>query len=279
VLSAGLDANGKIVGWSHKTSGSSVTARYSPEGMNGALDPDAVEGAANSPYDLPAVHVSYVRAEPQGVPTAWWRGVGPTHNVFVVESFMDECAAAAGHDPVEYRRSMLQRNPRALAVLNLAAEKSGWGEKLPAGHGRGVSLQYAFSSFMAVVLHAEVTEKGEILLHRAVAAIDCGQRVNPDTIAAQIEGGLIFGLGTAMYSDVTLAHGRVQQSNFNNYKMIRINQAPKIEVFQTDSTEQPGGIGETGTAASSAALGNAIFAATGRRLRQLPFAHQVKEVG
>ncbi len=270
-LSAGLDAGGRIVGWTHKTGGSSVTARWSPEGMKGALDPDAVEGAAETPYDLPAVKVEYVRHEPAGVPTAWWRGVGPTHNVFVVESFIDECAAAAGQDPVAYRRTMLARNPRALAVLNLAAERSGWGGGLPPGRGRGVSLQYAFSSFLAHVLEIEVSARGEIALKRCTVAVDCGQRVNPDTVASQIEGGLCFGLGTALYSGITHQNGRVQQSNFNTYRVLRIDEAPLIEVHQVESTEHPGGIGETGTAASAAALGNAIFAATGKRLRKMPF--------
>ncbi len=270
-LSAGLDATGRIVGWSHRTGGSSVMARWLPAGMKGGLDPDAVEGAAETPYDLPAMRVEYVRHEHPGVTTAWWRGVGPTHNVYVVESFIDECAAAAGQDPVAYRRRLLQKNPRALAVLNLAAEKSGWGETLPAGHGRGVSLQYAFSSFLAHVLEVEVDAKGVIRLKRCTVAIDCGQRVNPDTIASQIEGGLCFGLGTALYSGITHERGRVQQSNFNNYRMLRIDEAPKIDVFQVDSHEHPGGIGETGTAASAAALGNAIYAATGKRLRRLPF--------
>jgi isoquinoline 1-oxidoreductase beta subunit len=270
-LSAGLDAQGKLVGWTHRTGGSAVTARWDPGDMKGGLDPDAVEGAKETPYDLPAMKVEFVRNEPQGVITAWWRGVGPTHNIFVVESFVDECAAAAGKDPVSFRIGMLQKNPRALAVLDLAAEKSGWGEKLPPGHGRGVSLQYAFSSFLAHVLEVQVTERGEIRLHRAVVAIDCGQRVNPDTITAQIQGGLIFGLSTALYSGITHENGRVQQSNFNNYRMLRIDEAPRIEVYQIDSQEHPGGIGETGTAAASAALGNAIFAATGRRLRKLPF--------
>ncbi len=270
-LSAGLDANGRIVGWTHKTGGSSVMARWAPEGMKGALDPDAVEGAAETPYDLPAVKVEYVRHEHPGVTTAWWRGVGPTHNVFVVESFMDECAAAAGQDPVAYRRTMLARNPRALAVLNLAAEKSGWGQALAPGRGRGVSLQYAFSSFLAHVLEVEVTQRGEIVLKRCTVAVDCGRRVNPDTVASQIEGGLCFGLGTALYSGITHENGRVQQTNFNNYRMLRIDEAPAIEVHQVESTEHPGGIGETGTAASAAALGNAIFAATGKRLRKLPF--------
>jgi isoquinoline 1-oxidoreductase beta subunit len=270
-MAAGLDADGRILGWTHRTGGSSVMARWLPAGMQGQLDPDAVEGATQTPYDLPAMKVEYVRHESPGVTTAWWRGVGPTHNVFVVEGFMDECAAAAGKDPIEYRRALLQKNPRALAVLNLAAEKSGWGEKLPAGVGRGVSVQYAFSSFLAHVLEVEVTPRGEIRLRRATVAIDCGQRVNPDTITAQIEGGLIFGLSMALYSDITHENGRVQQSNFNNYRMLRIDQAPRIEVHQIDSHEDPGGIGETGTAAASAALANAIYAATGKRLRRLPF--------
>jgi len=270
-LTAGLDENGKIVGWHDRVGGASVMARWLPVGMKDGLDPDAVEAATETPYDLPAVKVEYVQHETPGVVVAWWRGVGPTHNVFVVESFIDECAAAAGKDPVEFRRGLLQKNPRALAVLNLAAEKSGWGEKLPPGVGRGVSLQYAFSSFLAHVLEVEVTQQGEIKLRRATVAIDCGLRVNPDTITAQIEGGLIFGLSMALYSDITHENGRVQQSNFNNYRMLRIDEAPRIDVFQIDSHEHPGGIGETGTAAASAALGNAIFAATGKRLRKLPF--------
>ncbi len=271
VMSGGVDADGKIVGWSHKIASSSVMARWAPPGMKGNLDPDVVESAVETPYDLPAQKVEWVRHEAPGVTTAWWRGVGPTHNVFVVESFMDECAAAAGKDPVAFRRGFLQKSPRALAVLNLAAEKSGWGEKLPPGVGRGISLQYAFKSYLAHVLEIEVTDRGEIKLRRATVAIDCGQRVNPDTIAAQVEGGLIFGLSTALYSDITHENGRVQQSNFNNYRVLRMDEAPKIEVHQIDSKESPGGIGETGTAAASAALCNAIYAATGKRLRKLPF--------
>ncbi len=270
-LSAGLDAQGRIAGWTHKTAGSSITARYDPADMKGALDPDAVECAANTPYDLAAAQVSYVRCEPQGVATAWWRGVGPTHNVFVVESFMDECAAAAGQDPVAYRRALLAKNPRALAVLDLAAAKSGWGTKLAPNTGRGVSLQFAFSSYVAHVCEVEVTPEAKIRVHRCTVAIDCGQRINPDTITAQVQGGLIFGLSMALYSDITLAQGRVQQSNFNTYPVLRLNEAPAIDVHQIDSHADPGGVGETGTAAAAAALGNAIFAATGKRLRQLPF--------
>jgi len=197
--------------------------------------------------------------------------VGPVHNVFMVESFVDECAAVAKQDPVAYRRAMLANNKRALAVLNLAAEKAGWGAALPKGHGRGVSLQSAFGSYLAHVLEVAVNDQGEIRLVRSVAAIDCGYRVNPDTVEAQIQGGIIFGLTMAMYGEITHENGRVQQANFNNYRMLRIDQAPVIEVYQVESTENPGGIGETGTAASAAALGNAIYAATGRRLRSIPF--------
>ncbi len=270
-LSAGLDAQGRITGWTHKTAGSSITARFDPGDMKGALDPDAVECAANTPYAIEAAQVSYVRCEPAGVATSWWRGVGPTHNVFVVESFMDECAAGAGQDPVAYRRALLGHNPRALAVLDLAAAKSGWGTALPPNHGRGISLQFAFSSYVAHICEVEVTPEAKIRIHRCTVAIDCGQRINPDTITAQVEGGLIFGLSMALYSDITHAQGRVQQSNFNTYPVLRLNEAPAIDVHQVDSHAAPGGIGETGTAAAAAALGNAIFAATGKRLRQLPF--------
>ncbi|WP_428374998.1 molybdopterin cofactor-binding domain-containing protein [Lichenicoccus sp.] len=274
-ISAGLDAKGAIVGWSHRVTGSSVMARWAPPGMKqgGRLDPDAVEGAAETPYDLPAHHVEYVRAEPPGVTTLWWRGVGPTHNVFVVESVIDELAAAAGRDPVAFRRGMLSKNPRALAVLNLAASKSGWGQPSPSGRGRGVALQFAFGSYLAAVLDAEVTAEGSVRIHRADVAVDCGPVVNPDTIRAQIEGGLIFGLTMALYSEITLSRGRVDQSNFHDYRMMRINEAPVIEVHVVDNPAGSiGGIGETGTAIAAPALANAIFAASGRRLRRIPFA-------
>ena len=270
-VSAGLDAQGKIVGWTHRVTGSSVMARWAPPGFKNGMDPDAVECAVETPYAVPATFVDYVRAEPPGMGTGWWRGVGPTHNVFVVESFVDELAAAAKQDPVAFRRSMLADNPRALAVLNLAAEKSGWGQPLPAGHGRGITLQFAFGSYVAAVLEVEVTGEGEVLPRHAHVAIDCGSVVNPDTVEAQIQGGFILGLGTALYNEITLADGRVQQSNFHDYRSLRINEAPTIEVHQIRNQEKPGGVGETGTAAAAPALGNAIFAATGRRLRRLPF--------
>jgi isoquinoline 1-oxidoreductase beta subunit len=270
-LSAGLDANGNLVAWTHRVTGSSVMARWFPAGFQKGLDPDAVEGAVETPYNVPATFVDYVRYEPRGVNTGWWRGVGPTHNVFVVESFVDELAAAAKQDPVDFRRKMLNNNPRALAVLNLAAEKSGWGGALPQGQGQGVQLQFAFGSYVSTVLHVEVSPANEIILHRVVIAVDCGDTVNPDIVKAQLQGGMILGLGTAMYNQITLTNGAVDQSNFHDYRTMRINEAPTIEVYQIKNTENPGGIGEPGCAAAAPALGNAIFAATGKRLRKLPF--------
>jgi isoquinoline 1-oxidoreductase beta subunit len=270
-VSAGLDANGNITGWTHRVTGSSVMARWAPAGLINGLDPDAVECAADTPYEVPATLVDYVRHEPAGLGTGWWRGVGPTHNLFVVECFVDELAAAAKEDPVAFRRKMLAHNPRALAVLNLAAEKSNWGSRLPAGQGRGIELQFAFGTYISCALEVEVTSQADIVLHRAVVAVDCGSCVNPDTVQAQIQGGLLLGLGTAMYNQITVSNGAVNQSNFHDYRALRINQAPKIEIYQVQNNEDPGGIGETGTAAAAPALGNAIFAATGKRLRRLPF--------
>jgi isoquinoline 1-oxidoreductase subunit beta len=270
-VAGGLDAGGKLVGRTHRVTGSSILARWAPAAFKDGLDGDAVEGTAETPYDIPAEFVDYVRHEPSCMNTSWWRGVGPTHNMFVVESFIDELAAAAKQDPVAFRRAMLGKNPRALAVLNLAADKSGWGASLPARTGRGVGLQFAFGTYLSCVLEVEVPSSGEIILHRAVVAVDCGMTVNPDTVRAQIEGGLILGLGTAMYNEITLTGGAVDQSNFHDYRALRMNEAPKIEVHQIRNNEDPGGIGETGTVAAAPALGNAIFAATGRRLRRLPF--------
>jgi isoquinoline 1-oxidoreductase subunit beta len=263
-------SDGKIAAWKYKVTGSSVMARWFPAGFANGIDIDAVDSAVDMPYDIPNFHVEYVRAEPQGVTTGFWRGVGPNNNVFAIECFMDELARKAGKDPVEFRRSMLGKNPRLLAALNLAAEKSGWGEPLPARVGRGVCAQPSFASFIATVVEAEVDEQGEVHLRRVTSAVDTGIAVNPDTVVAQLEGGLIFGLTAALYGEVTIAKGRVQQSNFNDYRMLRIDQTPKIEVHVIKSGEAPGGIGETGATAGPPALRNAIYAATGVALRRLP---------
>jgi isoquinoline 1-oxidoreductase beta subunit len=268
-LSAGLDANGKPVAWTHRVCGSSIFARYVPQLFKNGLDPDAVEGAAEPPYAFPNIHVDYVRAEPPGIPTAFWRGVGPTHNVFVVESFMDELAHAAKQDPIAYRKALMT-DPRALGVLTLAAEKSGWGAPLAARRGRGISVQFAFGSYLSQVAEVEVAADGSVKVHRVVCAVDCGIVVNPDTIAAQIEGGTLFGLTAALYGAITLKNGRVEQGNFNDYRPMRINESPVIETHLVKSAESPGGIGEAPTSAVAPAVTNAIFAATRQRVRTLP---------
>ena len=263
-------SNGRITAWSHKIAGSSVLARWAPPAFKDGLDGDAVDGAIDFPYDTPNIHVEYVHAEPPGVPTCFWRSVGPGHNIFVVESFVDELAHAAGQDPVAFRRAHLAKEPRLLACLDLAAEKAGWGGALPARVGRGVACQSVFGSYVAAILEAEVDNDGEIAIRRVTAAVDCGTVVNPDSVEAQIQGGLIFGLTAALYNEITIAKGRVQQSNFNNYRMMRINETPAIEVHLMRNGEAPGGIGEPGTSIAGPALANALFAATGVRLRSLP---------
>src|SRR5580700_8697935 len=246
-ISASLQ-NGKIVAWKYKISGSSIMARWLPPAFQNGIDIDAVDSAVDMPYDVPNLQVQYVRAEPPAVPTGFWRGVGPNNNVFAVECFMDELARKAGKDPVDFRRGMLDKNPRLKAALDLVAEKSGWGQPLPARTGRGVSIQPSFGSFIATVVEAEVDEKGEVYLRRVTSAVDTGIPVNPDTIMAQLQGGLIFGLTAALCGEVTIDKGRVQQSNFNDYRMLRIDQVPNIEVHVIKSGEDPGGIGETGVA-------------------------------
>jgi isoquinoline 1-oxidoreductase subunit beta len=263
-------SSGKIVGWKYRVTGSAVIARWLPPAFQKGIDIDAVDSAVDMPYDIPNFHVEYVRAEPPAVPTGFWRGVGPNNNVFATECFMDELARKAGKDPIDFRRSMLGKTPRLLAALNLVAEKSNWGEVLAARVGRGVSVQPSFGSFIATVVEAEVDEQGEVRLRRVTSAVDTGIAVNPDTIMAQLEGGLIFGLTAALYGEITIDKGRVQQSNFNDYRMLRIDQVPKIEVHVIKSGEPPGGIGETGVTAGPPALRNAIYAATGVALRRLP---------
>jgi isoquinoline 1-oxidoreductase beta subunit len=263
-------SDGKIVGWKYKVSGSSIMARWFPPGFQNGVDIDGVDSAVDIPYDIPNLHVEFVRAEPPAVPTGFWRGVGPNNNVFAVECFMDELARKAGKDPIDFRRSMLGNQPRFLAALNLVAEKSNWGQPLPARVGRGVCVQPSFASFIATVVEAEIDEQGEVHLRRVTCAVDTGIAVNPDTVMAQLEGGLIFGLTAALYGEITIEKGRVQQSNFNDYRMLRIDQAPKIDVHVIKSGEAPGGIGETGATAGPPALRNAILAATGVALRRLP---------
>jgi isoquinoline 1-oxidoreductase beta subunit len=269
-LSAGLDEKGKPVAWNNRFAGSSVIARWLPPGFKDGLDPDSTEGAIDLVYDLPNFHVEYVRVEPPGIPTAFWRSVGPSHNVFITESFVDEIAAAAKQDAVAYRRALLDKSPRAKAVLELAAQKAGWGQALPERVGRGVSLQSVFGTYMAQVAEVEVSKNGTVRVRRVVCAVDCGTVVNPDTVRAQIQSGIIFGTTAALYGEITLKNGRVEQTNFDTYQMLRINEAPVIEVYIVESSEPPGGMGECGTSAIVPAVANAIFSATGKRLRKMP---------
>jgi isoquinoline 1-oxidoreductase subunit beta len=272
-ISALLDPEGRPVWFGDRITGGTVLGRWAPMAMGkDGLDGDLVECAAKTPYEIPNVKVEWIRHDmPNGLLVGWWRGVGPTHNLFVVESFMDELAHAAAKDPLDYRRALLQKNPRLLALLNLSADRIGWNlSPLPPRVGRGIAVGEPFGSHVCLIVEVEVTAQGEVRLRRAVVALDCGIAINPSSIEAQVQGGLMFGLSAAMYSGITIKNGAIEQSNFHDYRSLRINEAPLIEVHCVQSTEPPGGLGEVGTAIAAPALGNAIFAATGVRLRSLP---------
>jgi len=269
-ISAGLDDTGKIVAWKHRIVGSSIVARFAPSAYKDDLDFDAIEGAIDLNYDLPNTYVDYVREEPFAIPTAFWRGVGPTRNAFVVEGFIDELAAAAKTDPVEFRRRLLAKSPRALHVMERTAALSGWGTPLGPRKGRGISVMKAMGSYISQVAEVTVAPNGEVHVDRVVACVDCGIAVNPDTIVAQMQSGIIFGITAVLWGEITIKNGRVEQSNFDDYRIMRLYEAPKIEVEVVSSKEDPGGIGEPGTCALAPAVVNAVYAATGVRVRKLP---------
>lgn len=234
------------------------------------VDSFAMEGIADHPYDIPNQRLAYGRTEPG--PQVWfWRSVGHSQNVFFIEGFIDELAAAAKADPYEYRRALLGKQPRYKAVLELAAQKAGWGSPLPAGVFRGIAVAQSFGSYVAEVAEVSIGADGTPKVHRVVAAVDCGMTVNPQTIERQIEGGIVYGLSAALYGRIGFKDGRVEQGNFNDYPVLRMNEMPKVEVHILPSTEKPGGIGEPGTPPIAPAVANAIFAATGQRLRSMPF--------
>lgn len=267
-FSAALDKDDKPVAWRHEIAGGSIFSRVFPKSIKNGIDNTSVEGAANLPYAIPNLQVTWAM-ENGAVPVGFWRSVGSSQNAYVTECFLDELAAAAGKDPYEFRRVLLTKHPRHLGVLELAAQKAGWGSSLPAGRTRGIAVAEAFGSYCAQV--AEVSlESNQVRVHRVVCAIDCGMVVNPDTVVAQMESGIVYGLTAALKGEITLKDGRVEQGNFNDYPLLRFDEMPEIEVHIVKSSEHPGGVGEPGTPPIAPAVANAVFAATGKPVRKLP---------
>jgi isoquinoline 1-oxidoreductase beta subunit len=235
------------------------------------IDPTSVEGAANLPYDIPNLTVE-LHTTKVGVPVLWWRSVGSTHTAYSTETFLDELAHVSGRDPLELRRALLAKHPRHLAALNLAAEKAGWDQALPAGRARGIAVHESFNSVVAQVAEVSRRPDGLPSVERVVCAVDCGTAINPDVVRAQMEGGIGFGLAAALWSEVTLVQGRVQQRNFNDYRPLRIMDMPVVEVHIVQSGEAPTGVGEPGVPPIAPAVANAFFHLSGQRVRRLPFA-------
>ncbi len=265
---AGLGADGMPVAWKHRIVAPSIITRFRGRPPDDGIDFSSVEGAANLPYHIPNVHVSLRQAD-VGVPVGWWRSVGSSQNAFITESFIDELAAAAGQDPYEYRRALLQEHPRHLRVMDKVAEESGWGTPAPAGRARGIAIAESFGTFVAQVAEVGI-EAGKVRVHRVTCAVDCGLYVNPDTIEAQMESAIVYGLSATLYGEITLEDGRVEQGNFNDYPVLRMPEMPVIDVHLLDTGEAPGGIGEPGTPPVGPAVANALFKLTGVRVRDLP---------
>ena len=270
-LKAGLDDKGDVVGWQHRIVGQSILRGTPFEGalVQNGIDQTSVEGANTLPYAIPNVLVDLITTD-IAVPVLWWRAVGSTHTAYSIETFIDELAQEAGRDPVEFRRAMLAGHPRHRQVLDLAAEKAGWGTPLPAGRGRGIAVHESFNSFVAEVAEVSVSSSGAIKVERVVCAVDCGVPINPDVIAAQMEGGIGYGLGAILHDSITLEGGRVVESNFHDYIPLRIDEMPTVEVHVVPSAAPPTGVGEPGVPPIGPAVANAIAAATGKRIRSLP---------
>jgi isoquinoline 1-oxidoreductase beta subunit len=266
---AGVDAAGKPVAWTHRVVAPSIMARVFPQTVQNGLDGEAVEGGVEMAYAIPNVHVDYSLTD-TGIPVGFWRSVNNSFNAFAVETFIDELAADAKTDPYEYRRALLANAPRHRGVLELAATKAGWGTPLPAGRARGIAVHKSFESFVAEVAEVSVSSAGEVRVHRVVCAVDCGMHVNPQTIESQMQSGVVYGLTAALKGAITIDGGKVQQSNFHDYQMLHMAEMPVVEVHIVPSTADPGGVGEPGTPPIAPAVGNAIFALTGKRIRRLP---------
>ena len=276
-IEGALNGKGELTAWSHKVVVPSIFARVLPQRMKEGIDPAAVEGIANMEYEIPNLYVEYVRMDTP-VPVGFWRSVGSSHNAFTVESFMDELANVAGKDPVEFRLGLLKDHPRIRRVIEMAAEKAGWGKTLKKGEGRGFAYHFAFGSHVAQVAEVTVQEKeGVVKVNRVVCAVDCGPVVNPAIITAQMKSGIIMGLSAALREQVDFAKGGVASSNFDNYELLRMNEVPEIEVHIVPSKEEMGGIGEPGLPPIAPAVSNAVFKATGIRVRRLPMLPVISE--
>jgi isoquinoline 1-oxidoreductase subunit beta len=263
---AALDARGQLTAWKHRLVSQSIDSRF---GSLEGPDTTSVQGASDLPYAIPSIRVEYVAAQ-LPVPVGYWRSVGYSLNAFSTECFMDEVAAAAGKDPCEFRLGLLQNSPRRKAVLELVAEKSNWSRVLPARKGRGFALHTSYGTTVAQVAEVSLAPDGEVRVERVVCVVDCGQIVDPDTIKAQMEGGIVFGLSAALWGNITLKEGRVLESNFDNYRVLRISEMPQVEIYIVPSAEPPTGVGEVGVPPIAPAVANALFAATGKRLKHLP---------
>jgi isoquinoline 1-oxidoreductase beta subunit len=269
-VTGAFDDDGRLVAWKLHLVGPSVTARMFPAVVEKQIDPFAIEAAANYPYDVPNVQVEYVQQE-VGVDVGYVRSVSHATNCFVAESFMDELAHVSRKDPVEFRMSLLEKQPRYRGVLKLATAESHYGYP-PRGRFHGVALMEGYGTYMAQVAEISLDSAGKVKVHKITCAVDCGQIVNPDIVNAQVEGSIIFGLTSALWGEINVQGGRVQQTNFNNYRLLRMNEAPVIDIFVVNSSEAPGGIGEPAVALVAPAVCNAIYSATGRRVRSLPLA-------
>jgi isoquinoline 1-oxidoreductase beta subunit len=270
-VTACLDEKNMPLAWQQRIVGQSIIAGTPFESamVKNGIDGTSVEGAADTPYAIANLQIE-LHTTTNAVPVLWWRSVGHSHTAFVVESFLDELAHAAAKDPYQYRRALLKEHPRHLKVLDTAAQKAGWGKVLPKGHGVGIAVHESFGSFIAQVAEVSLDARGALQLHRVVCAIDCGRIVNPDTVKAQMESGITFGLSAACYGAITLKDGRVEQGNFDDYPLVRMQGMPPVEVHIVKSSEPPGGVGEPGVPPIAPAVANALFAATGARVRSLP---------
>jgi len=275
-MKGGLDGSGNIVAWQHRIVGQSILAGTAFEKImvKDGIDATSIEGASTLPYAIPNLFVD-LHSPSVGVPVLWWRSVGSTHTAFSTETFIDELALAAGKDPVAFRKALLAKAPKHLSALELVAEKSGWGKPLAPGNagekrGRGVAVHESFNTAVAQVAEVTITKDGKIKVDRVVCVVNCGLAVNPDVVRAQMEGGIGYGLSAALYGAITLKDGVVEQTNFNQYQVLRINEMPAVEVYIVPSTEKPTGVGEPGVPPIAPAVANAVAAATGKRLRKLP---------